>query len=58
MFSSRRTLRFPVKQLYRAVYRDIFATRRSAGPLHATLEDCYGELLLCEAIAESQRTGA
>ncbi len=46
------------KQLYRAVYQDISASRRSARPLYATFEDGYRELVLCDAIAESHRTGS
>jgi predicted dehydrogenase len=46
------------KQLYRAIYADIRAGRRSADPLYATFADGHRELLLCEAIARSHRTGA
>lgn len=46
------------KQLYRAIYADIRAGRRSAQPLYATFADGHRELLLCEAIARSHRTGA
>ncbi len=46
------------KQLYRAIYEDIGSRRRSKEPLYATFEDGYRELLLCDAIAESHRTGA
>jgi predicted dehydrogenase len=46
------------KQLYRAVYADIGAGRRSREPLYATFGDGYRELVLCEAIEESNRTGA
>jgi len=46
------------KQLYRAVYQDIAAKRRSRKPLYATFEEGYRELVLCDAIAESHRTGA
>jgi predicted dehydrogenase len=46
------------KQLYRAIYTDIRAGRRSAAPLYATFADGHRELLLCEAIARSHRTGA
>jgi predicted dehydrogenase len=45
------------KQLYRAVYEDIGAGRRSPGALYATFADGRRELLLCEAIAESHRSG-
>lgn len=46
------------KQLYRAIYADIRAGRRSAQPLYATFADGHRELLLCEAIARSHHTGA
>ena len=46
------------KQLYRAIYADIAAGRRSPEPLYATFEDGHRELLLCEAILESHRLGA
>jgi len=46
------------KQLYRAIYADIRAGRRSAEPLYATFADGHRELLLCEAIARSHREGA
>jgi predicted dehydrogenase len=46
------------KQLYRAVYDDIAAGRRSAEPLYATFEDGHRELQLCEAILDSHRRGA
>jgi predicted dehydrogenase len=46
------------KQLYRAIYGDIRDGRRSAQPLYATFADGHGEVLLCEAIARSHRTGA
>ncbi|MBM3815303.1 MAG: hypothetical protein FJW20_27135 [Acidimicrobiia bacterium] len=46
------------KQLYRAIYADIRAGRRSAEPLYATFAEGHRELLLCEAIARSHRTGA
>ena len=45
------------KQLYRAIYDDIAAGRRSAEPLYATFADGHRELVLCEAIAESHRRG-
>jgi len=41
------------KQLYRAIYADIAAGRRTAEPLYATFADGHRELRLCEAIAES-----
>lgn len=43
------------KQMYRAIYEDVRIGRRSAEPLYATFNDGHRELLLCEAIAESQR---
>ncbi len=43
------------KQLYRAVYADIAAGTRSARPLYATFADGHQELVLCDAIARSQR---
>jgi predicted dehydrogenase len=46
------------KQMYRAIYEDVRAGRRSAEPLYATFADGHRELLLCEAIAESQRRGS
>ena len=46
------------KQLYRAIYEDVRAGRRSSGALYATFADGHRELLLCEAIAESHRRGA
>jgi len=46
------------KQLYRAIYADIAAGRRSADPLYATFADGHRELQLCEAIAESHHSGA
>lgn len=45
------------KQLYRAIYEDVRAGRRSQEPLYATFADGHREALLCEAIAESQRHG-
>jgi predicted dehydrogenase len=45
------------KQLYRAIYEDIAAGRRSAEPLYATFADGHRELVLCAAIAESHRRG-
>jgi predicted dehydrogenase len=45
------------KQLYRAIYEDIRAGRRSPDALYATFADGHREALLCEAIAESQRSG-
>ena len=45
------------KQLYRAIYADIRAGRRSPAPLYATFADGHRELLLCEAIARSHQTG-
>ena len=43
------------KQLYRAIYEDVRAGRRSPDALYATFADGHREALLCEAIAESQR---
>ena len=43
------------KQLYRAVYHDIQAGKRSAQPLYATFEDGHREVALCEAILESHK---
>jgi predicted dehydrogenase len=45
------------KQLYRAIYADIAAGRRSPEPLDATFDDGLRELVLCEAIAQSNSTG-
>lgn len=45
------------KQLYRAVYADVAAGRRSDRPLYATFADGHRELLLCEAILTSARSG-
>ncbi len=44
------------KQLYRAVYSDIQAGKRSPEPLYATFEDGHREVALCEAILESHRS--
>jgi predicted dehydrogenase len=46
------------KQLYRAVYHDIQAGKRSAEPLYATFADGHREVVLCEAILESYKKGA
>jgi predicted dehydrogenase len=46
------------KQLYRAIYADIEAGKRSSQPLYATFEDGHKELALCEAILESSKKGA
>lgn len=46
------------KQLYRSVYRDIAAGRRTSEPLYATFGDGHRELIVCEAIAESHRRGS
>jgi len=46
------------KQLFRAIYEDVRAGRRSPDPLYATFEDGHREILLCEAVAESARLGA
>jgi predicted dehydrogenase len=45
------------KQQYRAIYADIREARRSPEPLYATFEDGHRELLICEAILKSHRTG-
>jgi len=45
------------KQSFRAVYDDIRAGRRSPQPLYATFADGHRELVLCEAIAASHRSG-
>ena len=45
------------KQSFRAIYDDIRAGRRSAQPLYATFADGHRELLICEAIAASHRSG-
>jgi predicted dehydrogenase len=46
------------KQLYRAVYDDVEAGRRSPDPLYATFDDGHREILVCEAVSESIRRGA
>lgn len=46
------------KQLYRAIYADIAAGRRAERPLYATFEDGHRELLLCEAVLHSHRSGS
>jgi predicted dehydrogenase len=46
------------KQQYRAIYADIRNGQRSSDPLYATFADGHRELLLCEAILKSHRTGA
>ncbi len=43
------------KQCYREIYSHI-ASKRKRAPLYATFEDGHRELLLCEAIAKSNRT--
>ena len=43
------------KQLFRAIYSDVRAGRRSSQPLYATFDDGHRELLLCEAILRSHR---
>ena len=45
------------KQLYRAIYNDVAAGKRSAQPLYATFEDGHRELLLCDAILKSHQAG-
>jgi predicted dehydrogenase len=44
------------KQDFRAIYADVRAGRRSAEPLYATFADGHRELLICEAIAASNRS--
>ncbi len=46
------------KQMYRAIYDDVRAARRSPDPLYATFSDGHREVLLCEAIGESARRGS
>lgn len=46
------------KMLYRAVYADIAAGRRSKKPLYATAEDGAHEVRICEAILKSNKTKA
>jgi predicted dehydrogenase len=43
------------KQAFRAIYADIRAGGPGKAPLYATFEDGHRELLLCEAILESNR---
>jgi predicted dehydrogenase len=43
------------KQLYKAVYTDVINGKKSPAPLYATFEDGHHEVLLCEAIAKSNR---
>ena len=45
------------KQLYRAIHQYISARRRPKQPLFPTFEDAHREVLLCEAVARSHRTG-
>ncbi len=46
------------KQLYRAVYQDIAAGRRSPDPDYATFRDGHREMLVCDAIAQSHQRNA
>jgi len=46
------------KQGFRAIYDDVRAGRRSAEPPYATFADGHRELLICEAIAASNRSGS
>lgn len=46
------------KQLYRAVYDDIRRDHRSPDALYASFADGHRELLLCEAVAKSAKSGA
>jgi predicted dehydrogenase len=45
------------KSLFRAVYTDVAAGRPSQRPAYATFADGHEEMLVCDAIAESARTG-
>jgi predicted dehydrogenase len=45
------------KQLYRAVYADVVAGRRSADPPYATFADGHREVAFCEAVLRSHREG-
>jgi len=45
------------KSLFRAVYTDVAAGRPSERPPYATFADGHEEMLICDAIAESARTG-
>jgi predicted dehydrogenase len=44
------------KQSYREIYSHV-ASNRKKTPLFATFEDGHKELLVCEAIAKSHKTG-
>jgi predicted dehydrogenase len=46
------------KSLFRAVYTDVAAGRPSERPPYATFADGHEEMLICDAIAESARTGS
>ena len=46
------------KSLFRAVYTDVAAGRPSERPPYATFADGHEEMLVCDAIAESARTGS
>lgn len=43
------------KQLFRAIYADVAAGKRSDAPLYATFDDGHHTVTLCEAIAKSHR---
>lgn len=45
------------KHLYAAVHEQIAAKRRAKKPLYPTFEQAHREVVLCEAIAKSNRTG-
>jgi predicted dehydrogenase len=45
------------KSLFRAVYTDVAAGRPSERPPYATFADGHEEMLVCDAVAESARTG-
>ena len=45
------------KQHWTEIYRHIRAGRKPEAPLYATFDDGHRELLLCDAIAESNRLG-
>jgi predicted dehydrogenase len=45
------------KQQYRAIYADVRNGKQSDEPLYATFADGHRELLVCEAILKSHRTG-
>ncbi len=43
------------KQLYKAVYADVLASRVYAHPLYATFADGHNEVRICEAVVRSHR---